>query len=526
MTTSIAIIGAGASGLSLANQIILTMIEGHQRPGLTLTIYEKQSEVGPGTAYGMDLQSNLMNTQVGPLDQGYGEGFGLLLFLKSNPDLLAQYGLSSENLEDKFIPRPLFGLYLKRFAEHIKRLAARNGVGLKIVQDEVRDISYSHAGNRVFVHTVFEGVAIHDYAYLCVGHLDNKTPVQFANNKRFFNSNYPVSNIVANIPKTAPVGILGTRLSAIDTILALKESGHQGSIHCVSRSGRLPAISSITKAHAPQFVTCHEIEKLKTGGRSVSLSNLANMLKAEIALAENCDFSLDEILKPGLDPLAYYEQEVREVVLKKHRPYQAAIHSLDESIDLIWNLTSADERHLFLSRYSSLWFSLWVSIPLLNARKILSHLRSGEVKVNGQLAEHRFNVETSKFELIDRNQSVLAEVDYLINAMGSPSDFTQADDILMSNLLRRRLVRKDPFGGIQLDSESGAIVDPTTGEMNSRLSVIGPISNGTYFFVTVLEIIERHSKARARLLKSMIETEMMAQLRHIASQGIPTALIQ
>ena len=55
----------------------------------------------------------------------------------------------TEKLEGEFIPRPLFGLYLKSFAEHIKRMSARNGVGLKIVQDEVQDISYAWAKQAV-----------------------------------------------------------------------------------------------------------------------------------------------------------------------------------------------------------------------------------------------------------------------------------------------------------------------------------------------------------------------------------------
>ena len=505
MNRSIAIIGAGASGLSLANQIILMMTKDHLQRDLTLAIYEKRSEAGPGNAYAMDLKSNLMNTQVGALDQGYGEGYGLLAFLKANPDLTAKYDVSSKNLKEEFIPRSLFGLYLKSFAEHIQRQAVRNGVEIKIVQDEVQDISFSHVANKFVIETYSESAGMCDYAYLCVGHLDPKIPVEYATNRKFLNTCYPLENLVANLPKTASIGILGTRLSAIDTLIALKESGHQGPIHCVSRSGRLPAISSTTKAHRPQILTRQRIEGLATGRLSLML--LAKMLKAEIKLAAGYEISLKEILQPELNPLAYYEHEVRAVEKKRHRPYQAALHSVDDIISLIWKLTSAHEKQIFLKKYLSLWMSLWVSIPLVNGRKILSYLKSHEVRIHGQLKEHRFNIETSKFELVDRSQSILAEVDYLINATGSPSDVMQADDILMSNLLRRKLVGKDPLGGIHLDGDSGAVIDPATGKMNPRLSVIGPLSSGAYFFVTVLEVIERQSKAQAYQLRAMTETK-------------------
>lgn len=507
MTRSIAIVGGGASGLSLSNQIIRKLMKNRKHYRLSITLFEKKADVGPGNAYRMDLKSNLMNTQTRTLDQRFGEGFGLVDFLLSNPSLMDEFDVDPVSFVDEFIPRPLFGLYLKAFAEHIAALAQRHGVTFKVVHDEVVDLSRADDSGRYSLHTASEPMTF-DFVYLCQGHLNSNKDERYVNNDQYTHSVYTVAGLIAKIPKTASVGILGTRLSAIDAIIALRESGHQSAIHCHSRSGRLPAIRSLTQVHTPQILNRHNLEVVKRRGEKISLSKLGTMLAAEINLAEGKELALEEILQSTLNAKEYYEHEVNETTSKGHRPYQAAMYSTNTCIDLMWQLLDDTDKHIFLRRFFSLWMSYRASIPLKNGQKILSHLQRGNLSIHAQLKSHRYNAQSKKFELLNHEGVIIAEVDCLINAMGSPSDVAKSDDLLIHKLLARDLVAKDPFGGLKVDYRTGAVIDPITGTANKKLFVLGPITSGTYFTTTVLEVIERQAKDRASQLQHTLEELM------------------
>lgn len=112
-----------------------------------------------------------------------------------------------------------------------------------MVADEVVDISPPDRAEGDYIVQTKSGESFGvRYVYLALGHLQRAKTEEYQHNDRYYHDPYPITRLIEEIPKSATVGIVGTRLSAIDVVLGLASGGHQGEIHCVSRGGRLPAV--------------------------------------------------------------------------------------------------------------------------------------------------------------------------------------------------------------------------------------------------------------------------------------------
>ncbi|MAD45521.1 MAG: hypothetical protein CMH98_10985 [Oceanospirillaceae bacterium] len=499
---TIAIVGTGAAGISLANQIVRSLPLGLNMSGLTILMFDKPEQIGGGNAYAIDSHTNLMNTKCGAIDHGFGAGFGILQWAKDNVAKWKPYMLGRHIDEDTYAPRPVVGLYLQDLLQHAIDKAKGKGVDIRIVKESVVDIVQENHGYSIYT----ESANYHSrYTYLAIGHVQPKKKYSYQCNERYYHTPYPMQQLMNEIPKNATVGIIGSRLSAVDVAVGLSSAGHTGKMISISRQGRLPAVRAEYGKYQFKDIKREQLtDLLSADNYELRLHDIISMLRKEISHAEGRELMLSDVMRKDLGPVEYYENEI---ALSKgnERPWQAAIYATNSNIDLLWHyLNKADKKEL-LSVWSNDWLTYRASIPRQNAEKVLGLMKKGQLEVLAGATGFDFNDDSNKFEMLRSNAESTIEVDYLISATGSTGNILEADNTLLENLVAKGMIRPHEHGGIDCCFASGRIFpEGDASNESSRFFAVGPLTSGVYFFTTALEVIERQSKERAAELAFML----------------------
>lgn len=240
-----AIIGGGASG-------VLTAAQFHrQQPDLSVALIDSTGS-WRGLAYGTPHDCHLLNVPAGNMSAFPDLPEHFFYWLRQRDPWAAR---------TTFAPRKLYGDYLNHVLDEACRAPSRvERITGTAVAVERRDGGWEvrlEDGRRVAAKSV-------------VLALGNRPPGELPFAKHLSGRRYVADPWVAGalgepsaisdrVPSGAPgatrheevlrghqpVLLIGTGLTAIDVVLALKANGHTGPIHCISRRGLLP------RAHAP-----------------------------------------------------------------------------------------------------------------------------------------------------------------------------------------------------------------------------------------------------------------------------------
>ncbi|MCR6670182.1 FAD/NAD(P)-binding protein [Devosia ginsengisoli] len=214
--SSVTIIGGGASGVLLAAHLLRD-----PDADIAVTLLERRGEFGQGVAYSASQRDHKVNVPAR----------GMSAFA-DDPDHFWRW-LQAQNYPSPtgswvFVPRRLYGTYL----EHVLGEAARLRPGRLTVQaDEAVAVRQGAAG----VETVLaNGTTITStHAVLAVGHETQPARGRGIAVRIGSAEDTPLD-------PDAPVMILGSGLSMVDTWLSLAQIEHRGPILVVSRNGFLP----------------------------------------------------------------------------------------------------------------------------------------------------------------------------------------------------------------------------------------------------------------------------------------------
>jgi uncharacterized NAD(P)/FAD-binding protein YdhS len=505
---TVGIIGSGATGISLANQIVRTLPLGINLNGIRIVMFEGKGAHLGGNAYANDSSTNLMNTKCGAIDRGYGEGFGILEWAKKNQHKWRELVLDKQINEDTYVPRAVVGLYLTDLFSEAKKHASERGIQLDLVPEEVLDLDPINGG--YILQTSGSKSWKCKYVYLALGHLESKTQKTYQEHERYYHNPYPINQLIHEIPKNASVGVIGTRLSAIDVALGLTASEHVGPITCISRGGRLPAVRAEYGTHEFKDIKREELKSiLSKSSTKLGLSDIISMLNKEIIRAEGRELNLVEVMRKDLSAMVYYENEI-SLSTARERPWQAALYATNSNIDLLWHHLNDSDKKLFMSTWFSDWLLYRASIPRENAERILDLLKDDRLSIEGNSSGFSYNSVKEKFEM-HRTSGSPIEVDYLVCATGSTADIENTTNTLVVNLLKKGIIRPHEHGGIDCCFVTGRVVPKTPkpeGRKECNIFALGPITSGVYFFTTALEIIERHSKERVSELSFMLARDL------------------
>lgn len=505
---AIAIIGGGATGICLANKIVEELPMGRSTAAASLVLFDAPGR--GGGAYAPDVATNLMNTTSGAVHRSFGGEFGILDWARDHPEKWQAWAPGPELDTNAYLPRPVVGLYLKDLVEHARGRAAKRDMRFDVIADEVVDISPPNPAECEYVVRTKSGAACRvRYVYLALGHLPRAKTDEYQFHDRYYHDPYPIARLVEEIPKASTVGVIGTRLSAIDVVLGLVAGGHQGKIHCISRGGRLPAVRGEPGRYKFMHIERDElVEQLVRTKAEIRLTDVAKMLAAEIEHAEGHSVGLGDVKGDGLSPEAYYEREIA-LATDKPRPWQTVLYATNRNIDLLWHHLEEDDKRILMSQWLNDWLTYRASIPRENAERMLALMKSGQLTVKGGVASFGFAPGTDKFRANFSDESSL-DFEYLVAATGSASRIEEADSRLLGNLLKSGMALPHRYGGVDCVFETGQVI-PRPGVVagESRMFALGPLTSGVYFFTTALEIVERQAASRTADLALLLGIEWL-----------------
>lgn len=463
-------------------------------------LFEAQRQAGPGYAYQADFECNLLNTRADAMSAVAGDKQHFMRWLDEHGGAHVKDFPDTRIDGNEFLPRSLFGRYLAHHCDNALALAARHGIVVTRVAADVTDL-IALPDQTVCLDTVDAGAHMVDRVVLCVGNLPSTSFPHLNGIPGFLNNPYPTQTMVRAIPKMAPVCVLGTGLSAIDTVLSLVEAGHGGKIVMASRNGRLPSVRGIfNKSRTLEGLTKARLDACASAnGGALQLADVFAVLQQEVEAATGVTCDIGEIMNSGAGILDYISTEI---ALASHaeRLWQSVIYSTNSVIDYVWHRLSVDDKRRFQQTFGSLWSSYRVSFPIKNAHKLHALLRADRVLVFGGVKSVAYNGAGEVFETrihdAETGFRTIVESEYLINATGYSVKVTQSEVPLIRNLLRRKLATPSEFGGFELDFESGKLINPA-GLASPNVSVLGSLAAGTYFWTNAMDVNARLAKRQA-----------------------------
>ena len=486
MNSVIALVGAGSTALAFLHHYLQNL---PTAPHLSKTIYlfEKRSAFGSGAAYEADRASNLLNTKTGYISPFSDRPGDFWHWLQSQPTSWQPQFPGYTPEADGYAPRPLFGLYLQHQMQALVKRAAARGLNIVQLQAEVLDIQ-PH-GTRQVLSTDCNLRLVADYVFMTCGTLPARHHNKLAQHPKIFGTPYPVQTLPARIPADAAVGIVGARLSAIDAIIALIEQGHRGPITVHSRSGHFPSVRGTQGRITPRYLHTEYIASLRSSKGKLSLDDLVELVQKEI-LAQGGQHpgSSFNMMEPPADIQAFLRDEIDAAA--GIRIWQAVLYATNPIIDQLWTALHEEDKQRFLDKYFSIFMAYRVSIPVENARKILSYLESGQLHFcTGNFAPPQQDAEDIALQV--HGEAHPRHYDYMIQATGSPRQAEYLESPLLSNLLQRGLLLSDPLGGVKIDADTYC-AEGAHGRFNPRLRVLGELTTGSFFFTSALDINARH----------------------------------
>lgn len=498
--TVITIIGGGASSVAF----IYSLLEGLSRSGchssLSLFLIDRQSQCGCGLAYSEDCITNLLNTRAEFISPFADQPGHFYKWLSDNRDVWEDAFPGIELLPQAFLPRPLFGLYLAHMVRRLVNRAVALGCQLIQVHDEAVSLSFAHDG-KVVVLTRGNLSFPSDHVVLSCGNARSLEYQHLATSEGFFNSPYPLRRTCRLIPKHASVAIVGSRLSAIDTLIGLKTNGHVGPITLHSRTGALPYVRGTQARYKPKILTPETVKSCISSYGVVRLEDVARWTLQELALGGETTGAIDWSSKCAQKPAIEFLTD--EIAQAQHpRFWQSVLYSTNAVLDLIWPAMPYEDRRRFLG-YSSWWMAYRVSIPVENAIKIKMLLETEQLSIcKGELKTVECG---ARFTLVvgDCSDVRRCEYDAVVIATGTPRDVRMFDNPLVQNMLNQGLACIDPFGGVRVSAITGGLINQL-GCVDDRITVLGELTSGAFFFTSALDINSRHSASRANDILSRL----------------------
>jgi uncharacterized NAD(P)/FAD-binding protein YdhS len=494
---SIAIIGGGAAGASVAHYLVRSLGNGPVKVDAEIKLYEKRGVIGPGLAYQRDNDVLLMNmvSQDASLFADEPENFWRWL-ASTEQNQYRHYAISgSAIIPNGYVPRGLFGCYMRHMFEQVITLAALSGIKLSKHHTEV--VGLQKLGERYELMTATGETSSFDYVILCTGNTKPVDIYSLSGHARYINEPYPVQPYLGKIGPHDRVAVIGTQLTAVDVAIVLAHQGHQGPIHLVSRTRELPSIRSILEPYQLKYMTIPNLRALREKGHGeVRLQDILRLLRKEFA-AVGADWK--EVLfryKDSIEPDEYFAIGLNNA--PKKQPWQWVMVAIDHVVEHFWDALNDHDKTIFMKIYHRNWNSRRAPLPVPTAYKIHSLLCSGQLKFKSGVSDIKVTNQ-GLFQVTytqnsgSQTSSSADEFDWVINATGPAREVDENQASIVNDLLNDGSAIKHPHGGIQVEFESSAVID-ANGIPNRKLYAIGQLACGTYYFVSSLEMISLRSR--------------------------------
>ncbi|MCB8875389.1 FAD/NAD(P)-binding protein [Acidisoma silvae] len=463
---TIAIVGAGFSGTLLALHLMRQC-----SPETRIVLIERNQHFGRGAAYSTGNSSHLLNVPAAKMSAFQARPSDFLDWLKACPPELLD-GL--QPLPTTFVPRAIFGRYISDLLENEMKSTLHCGQ-LELLRADVTDIAPGSGG---MVVTLGNGEALPvDRAVLAVGNFP-PSPPPVADASFYDTEHYRpdpwAPDLLDNLDPEAPLLLIGTGLTTVDTVVSLLDRAHRGPIVALSRRGLLPQNHLL----GPVKTALPETEEFPT-----RLSNLARFLRDRSGQAREAGGS-----------------------------WQAVIDELRPMTTEIWQAMPHEDRLRFLRHLRPWWDTHRHRISGPVAARIAEARRTGQLRIQaGRIRGYSVTPDGVEVTYRPRFKDELDSltVGRVINCSGPESDFGRIRDPLVRRMLDQGMVRPDALS-LGLDITRTCALLGRDGGISRRLFAIGPVTKGAFWEMTAVPDIRQQAEFLAGQLAALVKPPAVA----------------
>jgi uncharacterized NAD(P)/FAD-binding protein YdhS len=446
-TYDVAIIGGGFSGVMTAVHLLRRCL-----PTTSILLIERGEHLGRGLAFGTHTAEHLLNVPAKSMSAFADEPSHFLEWLQRHKN--------AEISPGSFVSRQWYGEYVNGLlAEQLRR---PDSPSLRCVREEVVTIERQNEALRLTMTD-----ASHHQARLVVLAVGNfpppdPMPLRKLSSRRY--ARYAWSpETLDGIEDSESILLIGSGLTAIDQVVALKGRGFQGTIYMLSRRGLLPAL------HKPGSVWPAEWTDQLPG----STRPLVAEVRRQVRLAA----------ERGVD-------------------WRAVIDSVRPATQRIWKSLNLTERKRFLRHVRCFW-EVHRHRLAPEIGQVLDELRqSGRLIMKAgrvlECVEHDGHVEIT-YRGRESASAETVRVSRIVNCTGHETDARKIDSPIVKSLLANNLARVDS-SALGLDiNDAGAVID-AAGLASKSLFALGSVRKGLLWESTAVPEIRLQAQSLAERL--------------------------
>jgi uncharacterized NAD(P)/FAD-binding protein YdhS len=258
--------------------------------------------------------------------------------------------------------------------------------------------------------------------------------------------------------------------------MTLADNQHKGKITLFSPDGLLPRVQPQEDSeYERQYLTLENIHKIKRKNlRPPKVKELFDLFKKEVENFTKKSINWEEtgrMGKPAHDLL------LQDIALAEAGgdAFINILYSLRPDASTIWGWLSVEEKLKFMRWLGLYWNINRHAMPLTNAYRLKKIFNAGQLKVQPELKEVKFDAETKRFRL-RYAENGYDEVSYLINATGPANKIEQMRSTLIQNLNEQGLIEAYKAGGILVKPHNMQLISSKAETKN--IYAAGHICNG------------------------------------------------
>ena len=447
----ITIVGGGFAGTALAVQ--LARQQGLERVDIHLV--EPRPVPGPGLAYTARRPEYLLNVRPGALSLYPDEPSHFADWLRQQPEAVAEV--------PEFAARSTYGRYLNE--ELATVLAAPTTQGQGIRWHNAGCIGAPVEANGRHLVQLEDGASISsDYVVLALGNFPPPPPagpdLRYLAHPGYHADPWAVGNL-RRIGPDESVLLIGSGLTAVDVLLALRQDGHHAPVTVVARHGRWPA------AHGPA---------------GVSYPNFYPELAEETTVR-------------GVFKIV--TQHIREAD-KSGIDWRPVLDALRPDLARIWAAWPQTEQRWFLEHLAGLWAVARHRSPPQNAAAVDALTASGMVKLLiGRVSEIVPDADELQARIcMGEGPTCWLAARHVVNCTGPLLDYRRIQAPLVASLRDAGHLTPDPLGLGVFTDEHGALLN-AHGAVSPSLFTLGASRRPAYFESTAVPELRQQATALA-----------------------------
>ncbi|HEU5047464.1 MAG TPA: DUF6356 family protein [Rickettsiales bacterium] len=431
----VGVVGGGFSGaLAIAN-----LVRRAHSP-MVIEWFDEGNTLACGVAYGTEDAVHLLNVRanrMGAFPEA-PDGFYQWLHTAEGKKCSAELCPGKEWTPHSFVPRALYGAYLKFLTEEAFRLARNKGIDIRVVQAQVMDVRlYDPQTQQLLLCSSKGGIMRETLVDALVLATGNLPPRSFGNQidvarcvddvwRPSADSIFPRN--VNQLSADSEVVIVGTGLTMIDTVQTLRARGFKGTVTAISRHGKLPQAHT-DDAHVSPYPAWEWTQ------------------------------TPDEAPQTALGLLRAFRQQLRKAEAEGY-DWRSVVDSLRPVTAHLWRRLATGEKRKCVRHLLTLWNTHRHRVAPQIYADIKAMLASGTLKI---VSGHIYYIGTDEMGVTvayrkrgaNRVETIRAAL--VINCSGPQYDIAASGHTLLKNMRDRGLVTVGPLRcGIEINSTGGA----------------------------------------------------------------------